>query len=356
MVNGTRRDLIRLGGAGVVTAMLPGSLASAAPLSLSADPEPSLHLVDPELRAPFLLQPSSVSAANLAETRAKMDKGRPPYLATPAAVVRTIAGPKGAPDVVVTVINARPGGAPRPALLWMHGGGFVAGSAAGEVAMAQQVALDHDCVVVSVDYRLAPETRFPGPMEDNYAALKWLHGHAGELGVDPGRIALMGTSAGGGHVAMLSAVAKDRGEVPILFQLMLSPMLDDRTGSTRPVPADIGKLVWTAESNRYCWSALLGVPAGSRRVPEGAVPSRRADLSGLPPTYIAVGAIDLFVGENIDYAARLIAAGVPVEFNVVPGAYHVFFAIKPAAEVSKRFRASYNQALARAFRPPVTAA
>jgi acetyl esterase/lipase len=131
--------------------------------------------------------------------------------------------------------------------------------------MAQQVALDHDCVVVSVDYRLAPETRFPGPLEDNYAALKWLQANADSLGVDPGRIALFGASAGGGHVAMLSAAAKDRGEVPILFQLMLSPMLDDRTGSTRQAPADVGKLVWTAESNQFGWSSLLGVPAGSRR-------------------------------------------------------------------------------------------
>ena len=117
-------------------------------------------------------------------------------------------------------------------------------------------------------------------------------------------------------------------------------------------PPHIGAFIWTADANRFGWSSFLGVPAGSKDAPEGAVPSRRLDLGGLPPTYIGVGSIDLFVSENIEYAARLVTAGVPVELNVVPGAYHVFFAIKPDAEASRHFGASYNRALARAFAAP----
>lgn len=338
-----RRALISAGSA-LLLAGAPGRLLAAEGGS------DALRLVDPELRAPFLLNPSIVTAANLVATRARMMSAIPPFLPRPEVIVRTIPGPANAPDVRISIVNARRGTA-RPALLYLHGGGFVAGSAAGEMAMAQRIALDHDCVAVSVDYRLAPETRFPGPMEDNYAALLWLYRHAAELGVDVGRIALMGCSGGGGHAAILAAAATDRGEVPIRFQLLLSPMLDDRTGSSRAVPAAIGTFIWTAASNRFGWSSLLGVPAGRRRVPDGAVPSRRSDLRGLPPTYIGVGAIDLFVEENIAYAMRLMAAGVPVELDVVPGAYHIFFAIKPDASVSKRFIASYNDALARAFMP-----
>ena len=345
----TRRDLMALGGAGLTTALWPQRLIANS-VGTAADPESLLHHVDPELRGSFLSRQTIVDAATLPQVRAGLAGRSPPRLAGPAIVCRAIPGPKGAPDVMVSLINAGIRNSPRrPALLYLHGGGYVAGSAAGELAMAQQIARDHDCIVVSVDYRLAPETRYPGALEDNYAALKWLHANAAELGVDCDRIATMGTSAGGGHAATLSAAAKDRGEVPIHFQLLLSPMLDDRTGSTRTMPPHIGAFIWSAEANRFGWSSLLGVPAGSREVPAGAVPSRRIDLGGLPPTYIGVGSIDLFVSENIDYAARLVAAGVPVELNVVPGAYHVFFAIRPDAGISQRFRASYSGALARAF-------
>ncbi|MBU2286369.1 MAG: alpha/beta hydrolase [Gammaproteobacteria bacterium] len=346
----SRRRLIGLSAAGLVSSLLPYRLAAANGSGITSS-EAMLRYVDPELRGPFLLEPATVDAETLPQIRAGMETGRPAQLARPGIARRLIPGPKGAPDVSVLIVNAQASTTElRPAVLYLHGGGYVAGDAIGEIALAQQIALDHDCVVISVDYRLAPETRFPGALEDNYAALKWLYTNADALGVDRDRIATMGTSAGGGHAAMLSAAATDRGEVPILFQLLLSPMLDDRTGSTRNGPAHIGAFIWAAEANAFGWTSLLGVPAGSPVVPAGAVPSRREYLRGLPPTYIGVGSIDLFVGENIDYATRLVAAGVPVELNVVPGAYHVFFAIKPDADISRRFRQSYNQALARAFR------
>ena len=217
----------------------------------------------------------------------------------------------------------------------------------------QSLALD--CIIVTVDYRLAPETPFPGALEDNYAALKWLHANAADLGIDPMRIAIQGESAGGGHAAMLAIAARDRAEVPILFQCLTYPMFDDRTGSSRPVPGHVGTYCWTAKYNRMGWSALLGVSAGSDQVPSGAVPARAEDLSGLPATFIWVGAIDLFVDEDIDFARRLIACGVPTELVVVPGVYHGFDGASPGATVTIDYKMAMLKALARAFGTPLAA-
>jgi acetyl esterase/lipase len=231
----------------------------------------------------------------------------------------------------------------------MHGGGFVAGRAVEGIHALQQVARDNDCVIVTVDYRLAPEARFPESLEDNYAALKWLHGSASSLGVDRSHIVVMGESAGGGHAAMLAIAARDRGEVPIAFQLLIYPMLDDRTGSSRGVPPHLGAYLWTPASNRFGWSSFLGIPAGSRVVPAGAVPARVENLAGLPPAFVGVGSIDLFVDEDMEYARRLIDSGVPTELCVVPGGYHGFDIIAPEGAKSKTFRATWNAALATAF-------
>jgi acetyl esterase/lipase len=277
---------------------------------------------------------------------------RPP-LESPAWDARTIPGPAGAPDVEVVIVNAGDKGAPRPAILHTHGGGFLYMHPKDIVFMLQETAAALDCVIVSVDYRLAPETQFPGSLEDNYAALKWLYANADALGADPERIALMGESAGGGHAAMLAIAARDRGEVPVIYQALTYPMLDDRTGSTRAVPSHIGTFIWRAVENRFGWSCFLGVPAGSDTVPYGAVPARVDDLGGLPPTFIAVGAIDLFVEEDIEYARRLNAAGVPVELHVYPGCVHAFDALP--TESAARFKAALLKALADAFAPRTTA-
>jgi acetyl esterase/lipase len=259
-----------------------------------------------------------------------------------------VPGPKGAPDVRVYVINAV-AGASRPAILHMHGGGFISGTAAGFLHDVQELAATLDCVIVTVDYRLAPETPFPGSLEDNYAALHWLHAHADELGVDRGRIAVMGESAGGGHAAMLAIAARDRGEVPLVFQSLVYPMLDDRTGSTRQVAAPIGSYVWTAGSNRFGWASLLGRKPGGSSAPAGAVPARVQKLAGLPPAFIGVGAIDLFVDEDIEFARRLIDAGVATELVVVPGAFHGFDGIARETSIARQFTAAKVAALRRAF-------
>jgi acetyl esterase/lipase len=213
----------------------------------------------------------------------------------------------------------------------------------------QETATDCHCVVVSADYRLAPETRYPGALEDNYAALKWAHDHAAELGIDRSRIAVGGESAGGGHAASLAIHARDRNEVPIIFQLLIYPELDDRTGSSQQPPPAIGQFMWTASANRLAWSSLLGVPAGSSKVPVDGVPARVASVAGLPPAWIGVGSIDLFVEEDMEYARRLVHAGVGTELLVVRGAFHGFDILVPDADVSRQFSASWKSALRKAF-------
>ena len=155
----------------------------------------------------------------------------------------------------------------------------------------------------------------------------------------------MGDSAGGGHAAILAITARDRGEVPLAFQCLIHPMLDDRTGTTRKVPAHVGKLIWTAEGNRFGWESFLGMAPGRPSVPQEAVPARVENLAGLPPAFIGVGTLDLFVDEDIDYAQRLNAAGVPAELIVVPGAFHGFDGMP--SKIGQWFNAAKLDALRR---------
>lgn len=290
----------------------------------------------------------------LADARRRMGAYAGVPLGIPAAREELLPGRGDQPPVRVFAINAgqrtRDGqDQPRPAIVHMHGGGFVLGTARISVRAMQELAAALDCVIVTVDYRLAPETRFPGSLEDNYTALKWVYDQAAILGVDRTRIAVMGESAGGGHAAMLAIAARDRGEVPLCFQMLVYPMLDDRTGSTVAKPPYMGAIGWDAPSNRFGWTSLLGVPAGSARVPAGSVPARVADLKGLPPAFIGVGSIDLFVDEDVDYARRLLDAGVPTELVVVPGGFHGFDFVR-GTPVVERYRAHFMAALRQALK------
>jgi acetyl esterase/lipase len=350
----TRRELAWQGGALAVGVAFSGLSSSLTTAAFGQSPLPSdiIKHVHPELRSmlPRLLSmPTSVlTAETLAKSRVGALGYSFPPLSAPAWSERTIPGPKGAPDVRIFIVNAKARRALRPAILHMHGGGFVIGAAKTGIRALQEIAQALDCVIVTVDYRLAPETRFEGSLEDNYAALKWLDQHAAELGGDRSRIAVMGESAGGGHAAMLAIAARDRGEIPILYQALIYPMLDDRTGSTVQKPSIMGAILWTPASNRFGWTSFLGVPAGAKHVPKGAVPARLENLAGLPPAFIGVGSIDLFVDEDIDYARRLIDSGVPTELHVVPGAFHGFDGI-PGTTIGPRFRASLIEALRQAF-------
>jgi len=271
-----------------------------------------------------------------------------PHQPNPGVKELFIPRPSGAPKVRVLLMGDSPG-ASKPAVVHIHGGGYVLGTPDSDVPALQNLSKDHDCVVVTVDYRLAPETPFPGSLEDNYAALRWLYTNAKELGVDTSRIAIKGESAGGGHAAALAIAARDRGEIPICLQVLIYPMLDDRTGSSRQVSPCIGHYAWTPQDNRFGWTALLGVPAGSANVPKNSVPARVANLAGLAPAFIGVGSIDLFSAEDLEYAKRLLEAGVSTEFNLVPGAYHGFDLVAPEVSLVRQFNTDWNDALRRAF-------
>lgn len=322
-------------------------------MSETIDP---MQFVDPELRTKLAIidkmmggdSIGNLTADMLPSAREGAEKYSLPPLPSPAWQERMISGRDGSPDVRVYVIDAKPGAA-RPAILYIHGGGFIMRSAKSALSNVQKISLAHDCVVINVDYRLAPETPFPGALEDNYAALKWLHDHADELGVDRTRIVVMGESAGGGHAAMLTLAARDRGEIPIKQQILIYPMLDDRTGSTVDVSPWMGRYIWTAKANQMGWSALLGVPAGSASVPAGSVPAREENLNGLPPTFIGVGSVDLFVNEDIDYARRLMKAGVATELYVAPGGFHGFDEMLPESAIGTQFHSAVNAAIRRAF-------
>jgi acetyl esterase/lipase len=314
-----------------------------------------LALVDPELRA--LAQQVTAGYApyapmdveKLAARRAAMAGMAQPFAGEPGVARRSIPVANGAPDVDLLVINARRG-ARRPMILHTHGGGFTSSSAAASVPNLQGLARTLDCVIVTVDYRNAPEARWNESLEETYAGLRWTHAQADELGGDPSRIALLGESGGGGHAALLAFAARDRGEVPVCFQALIYPMLDDRTGGARRLPPHLGGFGWNAEFNQFGWRCFLGCEPGTRDVPPAAVPARRTDLAGLPPTYLAAAALDLLVVEDLEYAQRLIEAGVPTELHVAPAAVHGFDLMAPEAAVSRRFAAAKVDALRRAFR------
>ena len=310
----------------------------------------SLRLVHPELRkdiAASLGLVPRVSQATLGQFRVAMEQWSAPILETVPVERRVIIGADHN-DITVYVINAKPGTS-RPAILHTHGGGFVAGAARFDIRLQQEIAAELDCVSVTVEYRLAPETTWRGSVADNYAALLWLYRNAAEFGADASRIALLGESAGGGHAALLAIEARNRGEVPIVLQCLIYPMLDDRTGSSRRAAPGIGTMIWTEPSNRFGWGAFLGMPPGGPDVPPAAVPARVIDLARLPQAFIGVGALDLFVEEDLVYAQRLISAGVPTEMHVALGAPHGFDGFVPDASVTRHFNKLKMDAFRRAF-------
>jgi acetyl esterase/lipase len=218
-----------------------------------------------------------------------------------------------------------------PAIVTIHGGGYVIGSYDMDSPLLERWCPALGVVGVSVEYRLAPETSYPGPLEDCYAALRWTYDHAHKLGIDKDRIGLYGLSAGGGLAAALALLARDRGEVPLAFVLLDCPMLDDRQ-QTASIGAE-GLYVWGSGSNEFGWRSYLGALYGSDEVPSYAAAARAADLTRLPPTCVIVGSIDGFRDEDIDYAQRLNQAGVACELHVIAGLPHAYLLVPGAAAV-----------------------
>jgi acetyl esterase/lipase len=312
--------------------------------------------IDPELRRVVEKLPTDrpLDLSLIPAARAKMKKmvttlleGMPPVEGV-TSQDHFAPGPQGGPAVRVRVYRPENQPSKLPALLWIHGGGYVMGDIEQDDRLMKQMVKRIDCVTASVDYRLAPENPFPAPVEDCYAALKWLHTHTAEFGVDPSRIAIGGASGGGGLTAGLALATRDRAEVPIIFQLLIYPMIDDRN-VTPASYAITDPRMWNREANRLGWKAYLGRDGGGADVSPYAAASRATNLANLPPAYIPVGALDLFVDENIEYAQRLVQAGVPTELHVYPGAFHGFDLFAPSAKVSKQFKADRDNALKRAL-------
>jgi acetyl esterase len=249
---------------------------------------------------------------------------------------RVVPGHEGDADAAVRVYRPkRPAaGARLPGVVMIHGGGFVIGSVEVEHAGAAAMAISTGAVVVSVDYRLAPEHPYPAGLHDCYAALRHLHDEADALGVDPGRVALAGTSAGGGLAAATALLARDRGGPPVCFQLLHIPELDDRL-QTGSMQAFVDSPMWNRPLAEQSWRAYLGPLYGTDDVPAYAAPARAADLSGLPPAYVSTAENDPLRDEGITYAQRLLQAGVSVELHQFPGTFHGSAVVTTAA-VSRR--------------------
>ncbi|MGH2937943.1 MAG: alpha/beta hydrolase [Solirubrobacterales bacterium] len=237
-----------------------------------------------------------------------------------------------------------------PGLYFIHGGGLNAGTIETEHSVAVGLTDMVGCVTVAVDYRLAPEDPYPASLEDCYSGLLWTAESADEIGVDPNRLAIYGGSAGGGLAAATAIAARDRGGPPLVFQALIYPMLDDRglTPSNREL-TELKLGVWDGPANASAWHDYLGEMAGTAEVPGQAAPAREKDLSGLPPTYMDVGQLDLFRDEGIDYASRLMRAGIPTELHVYPGAVHGSEFLAPDSELGRRVIGYRSHALRRAF-------
>jgi acetyl esterase/lipase len=254
----------------------------------------------------------------------------------------------GDPPVPLRVYRPRGASGVMPCMYSMHGGGYVLGSATHDDPRFAAMCPRLDAVAVSVDYRLAPETPYPGPLEDAYRGLCWVHEHSRDLAIDPNRIGVIGISAGGGLAAAVALAARDRGGPQIAFQLLDSPMLDDRQRT--PSSREDGLPVWSRASNEFGWRSYLGDLYGSDDVPYTAAPARAVDLSGLPPAFVAVGAVDGFRDEDVDYALRLNQAGVPTELHVYPGACHGF-QLAPDARVTKQHVRNTEEWLSQQLHP-----
>jgi acetyl esterase/lipase len=305
-------------------------------------------LLEPEMAAVFDPLPA-LSIDDLPTVRAAL-------VAAPAAPEhpevtrqdRRVPGLPGQPDVLVRVYEpaARPAVA-LPALFWVHGGGYVMGHVGRDDALLQSIVVATGCVVVSVEWRQAPEDPYPAGLDDAEAGYRWLIREAAELGVDSTAVVLGGQSSGGGTATALALRLRDSGDlaaVPLL--LLVFPMLDDR-GMTGSAERTVDRRLWNRRVNSDAWRAYLGETAGDP--PEYAAPARATDLSAFPPTWIAVGDLDLFVDEDIRFAQALMAASVSTELHVYSGAIHGFFSRLPGTPQADRFEGDLHHALQRAF-------
>lgn len=246
-----------------------------------------------------------------------------------------IPGYRGA-QIDLTIINrfGHDRSVPAPGFLFFHGGGMVMANRFSNLASMLPAMLTHDGVLVTVEYRLAPEHPDPIPVEDCYAALLWTAEHAAEIGIDPERLIVTGPSAGAGLAAGVALLARDRGGPALLGQLLICPMLDDRFGTVSSQQF-VGVGVWDRTSNTYGWTALLGDRRGTDDVSIYAAPARATDLSNLPPAFIEVGSAEVFRDEDVAFATRIWADGGIAELHVWPGGTHGFSVLAPESRIAR---------------------
>lgn len=300
--------------------------------------------LDPELRIALAQMPdaSRLDLAKLTHLRAARRTRRP----SPERQTTHHDFTLGVSSFPLRVHGAEPG-AKRPGLLWMHGGGYVLGSFAQDEDLVDEWVHRYGFVAITPDYRLAPEHRFPAAIDDCLAAYDWMLSESSALGIDPARVVIAGISAGGGLAAALALRIRDSGRPMPAHQLLVYPMLDDRSSEYPSAKIDTPR--WGSAANQTAWNAYLGVPPGSPDVSPYASAARAESLAGLPPTYVAVGALDVLRDESITFSRRLLEAGVPVELRVYPGAPHGFDRLAPHAEISRRLRRDFDEALERSI-------
>jgi acetyl esterase len=308
-------------------------------------------MIDPELQTMMDLLPS-IDLSDPVAARAGFEamlvslRSDIPGIETVDIEDRFVVGWEGDPEVGVRVYRPQERSSTVPGILLIHGGGFIIGSVESEHVGAAMMAIHTGAVVVSVEYRLAPEHPFPAGLHDCFAALTFLAEAAGELGVDPHRIALAGTSAGGGLAAATALMARDRGGPKVCFQMLHIPELDDRL-ETRSMQTFVDSPIWNRPLAVQSWRAYLGAEVGE--VSSYAAPARAEDLSGLPPAYISTAENDPLRDEGILYALRLLQAGVSVELHQFPGTFHGSALVTTAA-ISKRAQRESATVLRRALK------
>jgi acetyl esterase/lipase len=255
---------------------------------------------------------------------------------------RAVPGPAGAPEISLLVCRptAPPVPSPLPVIYHVHGGGMVLGTNRVGVDAPLAWARELGAVVVSVEYRLAPEHPHPAPVEDVYAGLLWTAEHAREIGGDPERIVIAGASAGGGLTAALALLLRDRQGPPVIGQMLMCPMLDDRNDTPSGHQMQ-GLGVWDRTANETGWTALLGEARGGPAVSPYAAPARATDLTGLPPAFLDVGSAETFRDETVAYASRIWQAGGVAELHVWPGGFHGFDGFAPQATLSRSAREAH---------------
>lgn len=307
--------------------------------------------IDPELRGAYAAMPR-LDIREVEAARAWLADLRKETNAEPDSAVsvsnKYVPGPVNEPDVRIRIYQPREKAGMLPGLYWIHGGGYVLGTPEMNDWLCSRLVKEANCVVVSVDYRLAPENPFPAGVEDCYAGLEWFAAHAEELKVDSSRIGIAGASAGGGLAAAVTLMARDRKGPALAFQMPLYPMINDDNNTPSAFEITDNR-VWSHDLNAIAWEMYLNGANGTEDVSPYAAPFREENLAGLPPAYTCVGQLDPFRDETIDYVTRLAKAGVDVEFHLYPGCFHGFEVSAPEAAVSKRATKEYIDAVKRAL-------